>query len=73
MQARITNIASYFPENTLSNDDLCQVAPSWTADKILQKTPCTSNYYMYTFSIIHVWYLVSEEAISGVRKVVTRF
>ena len=39
----------------------------WDFYPILQKnqlqfeTPCTSSYYMYTFAIIHVWYLVCEE------------
>ena len=37
-KVQITHIASYLPEKKLSNDDLCKMAPSWTADKILNKT-----------------------------------
>jgi 3-oxoacyl-[acyl-carrier-protein] synthase III len=37
-QARITKIASYFPDRKLSNADLCKIAPSWSEDKILLKT-----------------------------------
>lgn len=37
-QAKIQFVERCLPDAILSNDDLCKFAPSWTAEKILQKT-----------------------------------
>jgi 3-oxoacyl-[acyl-carrier-protein] synthase-3 len=36
--ATINHIASYFPELVLTNDELAQLYPEWSADKIFNKT-----------------------------------
>lgn len=43
-QAKIQFVACSLPDAILSNDDLCKIAPSWTADKILQKTGIASRH-----------------------------
>lgn len=38
MGSKILDIASYFPEQILSNEELAELFPDWTAEKILVKT-----------------------------------
>lgn len=37
-KARLLDVASYFPEHVLSNDELSQNFPDWSAEKIFEKT-----------------------------------
>lgn len=43
-QVQIKFIEQYLPESVLSNDDICRDTPTWTADKILQKTGIESRH-----------------------------
>jgi 3-oxoacyl-[acyl-carrier-protein] synthase III len=37
-QAKLTHCMSYFPEQKLSNEDICKISDHWTPEKILSKT-----------------------------------
>lgn len=44
MGANIKAISYYLPENILTNDDLAEIYPDWTADKIFEKTGISSRH-----------------------------